>query len=177
MVVLPCYAHQVISILRILSMLTYFKQNLIVGDYFKATGAAFLSVATLANDLISWLRSKPQVLGLIKQIATQRSEAALSIMRAVPTRWTAFHLAFRRLLRLQPSILAAVNEDESRIATQRLIIQGDSRSKARAKAMVELTRSQALWSGLSKSVRSLDRASSYLPFIPLGSYAISSLLL
>ncbi|KAH8977152.1 hypothetical protein EDB92DRAFT_845925 [Lactarius akahatsu] len=38
-----CYAHQI---------------NLIVGDYFKTNGIAFLRYASEANDLITWLRSK-----------------------------------------------------------------------------------------------------------------------
>lgn len=63
-----------------------------------------LSFADTANNIITWLRSKTQLLGIMREIQTsstlRRSDKVLTVIRPVATRWTAYFLAYQRLINL-----------------------------------------------------------------------------
>jgi hypothetical protein len=79
--------------------------NLIVGDYFKCTISIHSQYTNQATELITWLRSKTQVLGMMRDIQIAMSESnqqpALAVIRPVITRWTAHYLAYKRLLNIK----------------------------------------------------------------------------
>lgn len=138
-VVPDCYAHQI---------------NLIVGDYFKANSAGFLVSAAKANELITWLWSKTAVLGLIRQALVTNGRQPLSVIQPVPTRWTAFYLAYRRLLDLRQTLEFIISEDALREPEKRMIIpsSGDARTRLKAEAMVAVVRDASFWYGLVRFV-------------------------
>ncbi|KAF9456718.1 hypothetical protein BDZ94DRAFT_1177124 [Collybia nuda] len=96
-IVLDCYAHQVgdIIIAFSLTLLTPDQINLVVGDYFKSD-APVLDYTDEATELITWLRSRTIVLGLIRQaqIDTVGPSHTKAVIRAVLTRWTSHYMAF-----------------------------------------------------------------------------------
>lgn len=114
LVVPDCYAHQVcylpFSQINPSFMMAFFQINLIVGDYFKAN-TEFLVHSTRANELITWLRKKSAILGLIREALQRAGKIPLSVIRPVPTRWTAFYLAYRRLLDLRVALEAVISAD------------------------------------------------------------------
>ncbi|KAF9026386.1 hypothetical protein BDZ89DRAFT_1040034 [Hymenopellis radicata] len=77
-----CYAHQI---------------TLIVGDYLKFLPPMRKRYTQWATALITWLRSKTQVLGLIRRLQQENNLPVLAVIRAVLTRWTAHYLAFTRV--------------------------------------------------------------------------------
>ncbi|KAJ3497528.1 hypothetical protein NLJ89_g10338 [Agrocybe chaxingu] len=131
-----CYAHQV---------------NLIVGDYFKANDTAFLVAASQANELITWLRSKTAVMGLIREACLAQNKNAVSVIRPVATRWTAFYLAYRRLLDLRSALEFIVAADELRASEDRIVVpQNDRSAREKAKKMVKLIRDPIFWGNLTR---------------------------
>ena len=78
--------------------------NLIVGDYFRTKDADFLKYSTKANELISWLRSKKIILARIEDFLKSQGRQPMGVIRPVPTRWTAFYLAYQRLLELRKTL-------------------------------------------------------------------------
>lgn len=71
-----CSAHQVFVYFLILFLsLIFYKNNLIVGDYFKAGDPLLLGWSTQASELISWLRSKTYILAHLREIQTATGSA------------------------------------------------------------------------------------------------------
>ncbi|KAF4622376.1 hypothetical protein D9613_009287 [Agrocybe pediades] len=132
-----CYAHQI---------------NLIVGDYFKTKGTEFLTYAQQANELITWLRSKTALLGLIREELTRRNKPALSVIRPVPTRWTAYYLAYNRLLLLRKPLENIVEDDESRPPRERHVIQPshDTSTREKATRMVSIIKNETFWHAITR---------------------------
>src|ERR1700742_5406786 len=95
-------------------------------------GSSFLHHASQANDFISWIRSKTQVIGLIKQICESRNEPPLSVIRPVPTRWTAFYCAYKRLLRLRHTLKMILGADRMRTTDDQMVFQGTRQAKEKA---------------------------------------------
>ncbi|KZT31206.1 hypothetical protein SISSUDRAFT_970170, partial [Sistotremastrum suecicum HHB10207 ss-3] len=137
-----CYAHQA----RLESLTDI---NLIVGDYFK-TVTTFLKHANSANELISWLRSKNQILGLIREECKRNGRAPLGVIRPVPTRWTAFHLAYKRLLTLRKLLINIINADSLKHRDERQVIQGTAAGKKKAREMVALMKDATFWVSLTR---------------------------
>ena len=106
-----CYSHQVCA--NYPTRQSYANHNillqinLIVGNYFGCGDPLILIFSAKATGLITWLRSKTQVLGLIRDIQVALNNAnpgssrqVLSVIRAVLTRWTAHYLSYQHLLNL-----------------------------------------------------------------------------
>lgn len=125
---------------------------MIVGDYFKTKGTIFLQYSGQANELIAWLRSKTQILGLIKTALTSRGKNPLSVIRPVPTRWTAYYLAYRRLLDLRTTLEFIVVDDANKQLSERQVIPATQDRAAREKAsrMVEIIKSPLFWNSLAR---------------------------
>lgn len=139
LIILPCYAHQV---------------NLIVGDYFKSN-AEILVYSTRADQVIAWLRSKLQVLGLLRDVQTLLRPGCtpLSIIRAVLTRWTSHYLAYRRLLQLRTSVETMLEEDASSV-NESQIITGTSAAQDKAREMVACLKDDMFWMAVKRYVSS-----------------------
>ena len=108
--------------------------NLVVGDYF-AEKTDILKYTDGASDLITWLRSKTIVLGLLKEAQLTANKIPVAVIRAVLTRWTCHLRSYERLLILQPSLKAIVYTDESKDEKSKLIITGDAKAKAKSTEM------------------------------------------
>ncbi|KIJ19529.1 hypothetical protein PAXINDRAFT_8016 [Paxillus involutus ATCC 200175] len=67
--------------------------NLIVGDLFKVKDD-YAEYGDMVQDLIMWLRSKTQVLGLLCEIQMASMGKTLAIIRAVLTRWLTHYLTY-----------------------------------------------------------------------------------
>ncbi|KAI5898768.1 uncharacterized protein SCHCODRAFT_02173469 [Schizophyllum commune H4-8] len=134
--VLPdCYAHQI---------------QLVVGDYFDSDSDVAAS-STQAEELITWLRSKSLLLGLIRQFqldAKPPPPTVLTIIRACLTRWTSHYLAFSRLLQLRKvieNVIAKDKYDAEQLGGKSCIIKGKKEAKEKAKKMIALINSGEFW--------------------------------
>ncbi|TFK24427.1 hypothetical protein FA15DRAFT_592446 [Coprinopsis marcescibilis] len=108
------------------------------------------------SSLITWLRSKTLLLGLICSAYAQHNNGKTkSILRAVLTRWTSHYLAFNRLLELQQTLDLVVLQDAMKPADQKLIVIGDAAAKNWAKKMIEIIKDSSFWLGLVRVVRHL----------------------
>ena len=107
----------------------------------------------MACDLISWLRSKTLVLARLRALQEENGRVpALTVIRAVLTRWTAHYLAFRRLLELQPTLRALVSHDALLPNDQKVICPSGSTAanKRKAREMVEIIDNTSFWHSLAR---------------------------
>jgi len=123
--------------------------NLVVGDYFKAN-SELLVFTNKCNDLITWLRSKTQVLGLIREAAARYGRTATAIIRPQSTRWTSNYLAYDRICQLENVVKAVVQEDLAKMPSDRMVIQGDRRSKEKTDGMVCDIDDKDFWGGVRR---------------------------
>ncbi|KAF8157696.1 hypothetical protein BJ912DRAFT_866740, partial [Pholiota molesta] len=127
---------------------------LVVGDYFKQA-SDILRDTEEASDLITWLRSKTIVLGLLTENQQQTKGDLLTVIRAVISRWTAHLRAYERLLLIRPNLIAIVYADEAKPVTDRLIVTGDTRTKAKSTSMCNIIKNNHFWHSLTRVVRHL----------------------
>lgn len=120
-----------------------------VGDYF-ALKTDILSQTEDASELITWLRSKTLVLGLLKDVQLQGNQRPLAVIRAVLTRWTCHFRAYERLLLLKNSLLSIVYADEAKINGDKLIVTGDAKAKAKSIAMCKVIKKPYFWTALTR---------------------------
>ena len=106
-------------------------------------------MSTLADELITWLRSKSQILALLRGKCRELGLTGASILRAVITQWTAHYLAYRRLLDLHRALQSLVLEDECRPLTNSVFIKGPAASKAKARAMMKIVVDNDFWGNLA----------------------------
>jgi hypothetical protein len=124
------------------------KVNLVVRDYFKSD-ASTLEFTDHATELIAWLCSKTQVLGLMRDVQRQLSdEAVKAVIRAIITRWTAHYQAYSRLLDLRVVLIAVIDTDSRRQEKDQCVISGDTKSKKKVKEMVALINEDTFWRAL-----------------------------
>ena len=105
----------------------------------------------IADELITWLRSKTSVLALISEACKSVDGiTASSVIRAVITRWTAHYLAYRRLIDLYPALLMVVTNDAARAQYGGVskLITGNSAARAKAQRMVEVITNNKFWESL-----------------------------
>ena len=122
--------------------------NLVVGDYFKSE-ASVLEFTDNAAELITWLRSKTQILALLREIQVKLGENAVkAVIRAVLTRWMAHYQSYARLLDLRSVLFAVVDMDARQPEKDRCVIAGDAKAKKKAKEMVTLIQNDAFWKAL-----------------------------
>jgi hypothetical protein len=139
-VCLDCYGHQV---------------NLVVGDYFRSP-VAVLEYTDIANELITWLRSKTLVLALLRKAQLDTTGTALAVIRAVLTRWTAHYQAYKRLLELQGVLQMLVSAENARPESMKLIVTGDRKAKDHAKRMIEIITNSVFWHSIARIKRHLE---------------------
>ncbi|KAL1743828.1 hypothetical protein HDZ31DRAFT_9135, partial [Schizophyllum fasciatum] len=132
--------------------------QLVVGDYVAKSESNLRLTASQADELISWIRGKTQLIFLLKEAQLANGNVALSVVRAAMTRWTSHHLAYHRLVELQPALSKVVSDDEfrSKGGWPSQIIKGDRKSKAKAKSMLSILRSGTFWHGLIVMARMLE---------------------
>ena len=80
------------------------------------------------------------------------SKPELSVIRPVPTRWTAYYLAYRRLLDLRPTLELIVISDANKQPADRQIIpadrSADRSTREKAEKMVAIIKSGVFWQSL-----------------------------
>ena len=145
-----CYAHQVCPLIAVESkhFPTTSKINLVVGDFFKSH-STLLSTSTHADELITWLRSKSQVLALLRGKCHELRLNVASVLRAVITRWTAHYLAYHRLLELHRALQLLVIEDLCRSPATSVFVKGPTTLKNKALAMIQIINNAAFWEHLA----------------------------
>lgn len=121
--------------------------NLVVGDYFKH-GCALLEYTDMAEDLITWIRSKTMLLDLIQEEQLKQNRALTTIIWPVLTRWTAHLRAYQRILQTENVLVAVVATEMGKAEGDQLFITGDWRAKKKAHRMVDTIWSSSFWSNL-----------------------------
>ena len=102
-----------------------------------------------ATDLITWLRSKTQILALLRDIQANLGENAVkAVIRAVLTRWTAHYLSYTRLLDLRSVLVMVVEVDSHQPDKDRRVIAGDAKARKKVTDMVALIKNDAFWKAL-----------------------------
>ncbi|TFK17562.1 hypothetical protein FA15DRAFT_604826 [Coprinopsis marcescibilis] len=140
-IVLDCYAHQA---------------NLIVGDYFRTSNDYLIQLTGQACELITWLRSKTILLGLIQTAyADSHKGRTKSVLRAVLTRWTSHFLAFDRLLKLEGTLQLVILKDSMEKPDDRKIVIGTTEAKEKETKMIQLIKNTSFWIGLSRVIHHL----------------------
>jgi hypothetical protein len=105
-----------------------------------------------ATELITWLRSKTQVLALLREVQARLGDDAVkAIIRAVLTRWTAHYQSYSRLLDLRSVLVMVVEMDSRRVEQERCVVAGDAKAKKKANDMVALIRNDTFWRALLRS--------------------------
>ncbi|KZV72990.1 hypothetical protein PENSPDRAFT_627883 [Peniophora sp. CONT] len=101
-----------------------------------------------AEELITWLRSKTYVLGLIREI---QNGGVSAVIRACITRWLAHFCAYRRLLALQPALQAMVTRDRALPKSQ--IVTGPRKTREKASAMCRIIMNNTFWVAMERFVK------------------------
>lgn len=107
----------------------------------------FLECAEKANLVITWIRSKTQVLALIRDtqtamLATNPLARVIAPIRPVITRWTAFYLAYCRLLELKWVLDILLQNNKARL------LSGTTAARRKAQEIIEIMSSSSFWMGL-----------------------------
>ena len=120
------------------------KINLVVGDFFKSS-SSIIPTSNDADELITWLRSKSQLLSLLRDKCRELRISAASVVRAVITRWTAHYLAYQQLLELRPALQSLVLDGSCHPPNQSVFIKGPTALKNKAKVMIEIINNRNFW--------------------------------
>ena len=105
----------------------------------------------LADDLITWLRSKTMVLALICDACRMLDgNIPSSVIHAVITRWTAHYLAYNRLISLRPALVMVATNDSTCIALNlnSNIITRNAAAKGKAEQMIAAIMNLRFWESL-----------------------------
>jgi hypothetical protein len=109
-----------------------------------------------AGELITWLRSKTQVLGLMRDVQAAMNQAnqihdgrILSVIRAVLTRWTAHYLAYKRLLELKWVLETVTQQDALRLANEQILVSGDAKAKEKARKIIMIAEDADFWQSIA----------------------------
>ena len=124
--------------------------NLVVGDYFRDQ-KELIPWTKQATELIGWLCSKSLVLAMLHKVREQAGLPALSVLRAVLTRWTAHYMAFCCLLKLHTALVGVIAADEMQVEpAKKTFITGDAKAHAKAKEMVRIVKDPVFWHTLAR---------------------------
>lgn len=104
----------------------------------------------MANELITWLRSKTIVLALIRDIQVNTGSALLAVIRAVLTRWTAHYQSYKRLLELHTALVVLVSSEAARPLDKKMIVTGDAKARARSASMLEIIENSNFWHAIAR---------------------------
>ena len=84
----------------------------------------------------------------------QLGQPPKSIIRPVPTRWTAFYLAYKRLLDLRKVLKIVVQTDDMKLPQDRIWVQGDKEAKIKARQMAAEVLDSTFWHGIVRYLHS-----------------------
>jgi hypothetical protein len=104
----------------------------------------------MANDLISFLRSKSAVLALIRDALLAANRAAVTVLRAVKTRWTSHFHSYCRLLVLRPTLEVVIATDKVKEPQDRIFFQGNAQARQTAEQMASIIRNPLFWYNLTR---------------------------
>jgi hypothetical protein len=124
--------------------------NLVVGDYF-GNQKDFIPWTKQATELIGWLCGKSLVLAMLRKVREEAGLPALSVLRAVLTRWTAQYMAYRHFLELHTALVGVIAADEMQADPgKKMFITGDAKACAKAKEMVRIVKDPVFWHTLAQ---------------------------
>lgn len=109
-----------------------------------------MSVTDKAGDLVTWTRSKKIVLALLRQNQIEAKARVITVLRAVITRWTCHFCSYERLVEIQVHLRAIAYQDEAQPNSEKKIITGDAKAKAKASEMCDLIKSSVFWVSLAR---------------------------
>ncbi|EKM58875.1 uncharacterized protein PHACADRAFT_85843 [Phanerochaete carnosa HHB-10118-sp] len=138
LIIMQCYAHQI---------------NLVVGDYFKKSGAKFLEASAEADQVIRWLHSKTQVLAILRKVQEEQGVLSpLTVICTVLTCWISHYLAYRRLLDLKNWITQVVSQDRGRVEAgqESQLVTGDREAKEKANETLAIIDKAIFWHRLAR---------------------------
>ena len=96
---------------------------------------------------------------MIRRVRVEANLSALSVIRAVLTRWTAHYLAYRCLLELRPALESVVANDAMQSRDQdKTVITGDAKAKEKSRQMVAIIKDRAFWHSLTRYVPAVHSA-------------------
>ncbi|KDQ23516.1 hypothetical protein PLEOSDRAFT_1049064, partial [Pleurotus ostreatus PC15] len=98
----------------------------------------------------------PRDLIHLKLNLSRAGQTALSVIRAVLTRWTAHYLAYRRLLELGPALRAMTSDDAMLSSNEKRLITGDRASRTKAREMVAIIDTPGFWQSLARMKTHLE---------------------
>lgn len=115
----------------------------------RVTSADLLKYAEMANQVITWLRSKTQLLAIMRDIqtamrSTNPAARILTVIRPVVTRWTAYFLAYQRLLELYWVLQILLQNNRDRLTA------GNAATRRKAEEMIKIIETAAFWQGLTR---------------------------
>ena len=122
----------------------------------RVEGSFFLQCAEKANVVITWIRSKTQILGLIRDtqtamLATNPNVRVIAPIRPVITRWTAFYLAYCRLLELKWVLDLLLQNNKDRL------LAGNAATRRKAQEVIGILTTSTFWTGLLRYILSTSR--------------------
>jgi hypothetical protein len=121
-----------------------YKWNLIVGDLFKVKDD-YGVYGDMAQELITWLHSKTQVLAILREIQMATIGKNLAVLRAVLTHWLSHYLAYRRLLELRPALELLVTKHEGN-----LMSSGDVQSCRKTQTAINMIKNATFWHAMAR---------------------------
>ena len=91
------------------------------------------------------------MLALIRetQAGVPGKKSIKAVIRPVLTRWTMHYQSYRRLRELRAVLIIVIEADEDRPPSERRVVAGDTKARAKAMQMVRLIRDQSFWSALT----------------------------
>ena len=104
----------------------------------------------MANELITWLRSKTFVLALLRAAHFDATGMAKTVIRAVLTWWTAHFQAYRQLLELKASLISICSADAARVPATKQIVTGDAKAKRHAYKMISVIMDPLFWHAITR---------------------------
>lgn len=99
----------------------------------------------MAQELITWLRSKTQVLALLRDIQMATMGKTLAIIRAVLTRWISHYLAYRRLLEVRPTLELLISKHETM-----LLASKKRATREKAQTAITIIRNATFWHAMAR---------------------------
>ena len=124
--------------------------NLVVGDYL-GDHKELIPWTKQATELIGWLHSRSLVLAMLCKVREQAGLPALSVLRAVLTRWTAYYMAYRHLLEFHTALVDVIAADEMQAdPAKNTFITSDAKAHAKAKEMVRIVKDPVFWHTLAR---------------------------
>ena len=99
----------------------------------------------MAQELIMWLRSKTQVLALLREIQIATIGWTVAILCAVLTQWLSHYLAYRQLLEVRPALELLVTKNENA-----LLRAGNRTACKKTETAIETIKNATFWHAMAR---------------------------